>query len=400
MHFGRLSRGGGALARSGIIAGEDTMNERVDPHGLHAAGGRASADAILFDNSLSILNRTGAYHIAKDLTREFVPGRAGVRYWRLGSFAPEGVARKIVARLMMLEINWLRDSETFLIRDKVDGRGFRLFLDPLYVLRSRLTENDIVLCHDVGPLTHGDLYDERTCANYRLAYEKIQRVRPGVVFVSNFSANDFEFLFGSDFRFLKTIPLYLRTELFNGRAEAVPGLSSPFFLTVGAFETRKNQIAALKAYRDGGFHGRGVRYVLCGSRGDGHAEIAELAGTVPGVRLMGYVPDAQLRWLYANAEAFVLPSLLEGFGMPALEAAYMGLLPIVSAGSALVEAVAGVCLQVRPDNPAAIADAMRMALSRTPEEKAETSRSLRDTASAATKERFLRQWKELIAPHG
>ncbi|MEI9400792.1 glycosyltransferase [Mesorhizobium argentiipisi] len=373
------------------------MNERIGPRGLRGPGGMACAGTLLFDNSLSILNRTGAYHIAKDLTREFVPARAGIRYWRLGSFAPEGLVRKIVARLMMLEINWLRDREIFLIRDKVDERGIRLFLDPLYVLRSRLTDNDIVLCHDVGPLTHGDLYDERTCTNYRLAYEKIRRVGPGVVFVSNFSANNFGILFGSGFRFLKTIPLYLRTELFDGPAKAAPGVEGPFFLTVGAFETRKNQVAALKAYRDGGFHGQGVGYVLCGARGDGYAEIAKLAGTVPGVRLMGYVPDAQLRWLYGNAEAFVLPSLLEGFGMPALEAAYMGLLPIVSTGSALAEAVGGVCFQVQPDSPAAIAQAMGTALSRSAAEKVQTNRLLRDIASAATKVWFLQQWRELLA---
>ncbi|MET3522356.1 glycosyltransferase [Mesorhizobium abyssinicae] len=372
------------------------MNEWIDLDRFQAAGKGPSPKAVLFDNSLSILNRTGAYHIAKDLTREFVPSRARVRYWRLGSFAPENLVRKIVARLMMLEINWLQDSELFLIRDEVEKNGIRLFLDPLFVLRSRLSENDVVLCHDVGPLTHRDLYDERTCASYRLAYEKIRRARPGVVFVSNFSATQFESLFGSDFRFLKTIPLYLRTELFDGPAEPVPGIGKPYFLTVGAFETRKNQIAALKAYRDGGFHRQGVGYVLCGSRGDGHAEISELAATIGGVKLLGYVSDTQLRWLYANAEAFLLPSLLEGFGMPALEAAYMGLLPIVSTGSALVEAVGGKCMQVRPDDPAAIADAMRTALSRTPAEKAETSRSLRDTASAATKDRFLRQWRDLL----
>ena len=372
------------------------MNERIDLGRLQAAGGQSSSKAVLLDSSLSILNRTGAYHIAKDLIREFVPGQAGVRYWRLGSFAPEGLARKIVARLMMLEINWLRASEFLLIRDVVQGRGFRLFLDPLYVLRSRLAKNDIVLCHDVGPLTHGELYDERTSANYEAAYEKIRRIKPGVVFVSDFSSRQFKSLFGSDFRLLKTIPLYLRTELFDGPAEVVSGLGGPFFLTVGAFETRKNQIAALKAYRDGGFHRQGVGYVLCGSRGDGHAEIAKLAGSIAGVRLMGYLPDAQLRWLYANAEAFVLPSLLEGFGMPALEAAYMGLLPIVSADSALVEAVGGQCLQVRPDHIDAIADAMRKVLSRTPAEKAQTSRSLRDTASAATKDRYLQQWRDLL----
>ncbi|WFP62626.1 MULTISPECIES: glycosyltransferase [unclassified Mesorhizobium] len=372
------------------------MNVWTDPERLHATSGQVSSGTVLLDNSLSILNRTGAYHIAKDLTREFVPNQAGVRYWRLGSFAPEGLVRKIIARLMMLEINWLQDSEHLLIRDEVEKRGFRLFLDPLYVLRSRLTKDDIVLCHDVGPLTHGELYDERTSANYELAYEKIRRAKPGVVFVSNFSAKQFKSLFGSDFRFLKTIPLYLRTELFDGPAEAVPGITSRYFLTVGAFETRKNQISALRAYRDGGFNRQGIGYVLCGSRGDGHAEISEFAETIAGVKLMGYVPDAQLRWLYANAEAFVLPSLLEGFGMPALEAAYMGLLPIVSADSALVEAVGGKCLKVRPDDPAAIAGAMWKAFSRSPAEKAQTSRSLLDTASAATKDRFLQQWRDLL----
>jgi glycosyltransferase involved in cell wall biosynthesis len=350
----------------------------------------------MFDNSLSILNRTGAYYIAKDLCREFVPGRARVRYWRLGSKAPEGLFRKIVARLMMLEINWLRDSRFCLIGGRADEGVVRVFLDPLYVLRSELAETDIVLCHDVGPLTHGFLYDPCTVANYRVAYEKIRRRRPGVVFVSDWSKGNFISLYGSDFRFLETIPLYVRTELFDGPLEALPAVDGPFFLTVGAFESRKNQIAAVEAFRDGGFHAQGVKYVLCGPRGDGHEQIIEFAKSVPGVVLPGYVPDSQLRWLYAHAEAFVLPSLLEGFGMPALEAAYMGLLPVVSAGSALVEAVHGVCTQVPPNDTAVIVRAMRRVLSRSPGEKAETGRLLREVASRASKERFLQRWGDLL----
>jgi glycosyltransferase involved in cell wall biosynthesis len=350
----------------------------------------------LFDNSLSILNRTGAYHIARDLCGEFVPERARVRYWRLGSRAPEGLVRKIVARLMMLEIGWLKDSRFLLIGGRSDREGVRVFLDPLYVLRSELAERDIVLCHDVGPLTHGFLYDPRTVANYRAAYEKIRRRRPGIVFVSDWSKVNFTSLYGSDFRFLKTIPLYVRADLFDGPLEALPAVDRPFFLTVGAFETRKNQIAALEAYCAGGFHAQGVQYVLCGPRGSGHEQIIQFANSVPGVVLPGYVPDSQLRWLYAKAEAFVLPSLLEGFGMPALEAAHMGLLPIVSEGSAMVEAVYGVCAQVPPSDPTAIGRAMLDALSRGSNQKAETKRLLREVASGATKERFLQQWRDLL----
>lgn len=350
----------------------------------------------LFENSLSILNRTGAWHIAKDLCQEFVPQHARVRYWRLGSNPPEGLARKIAARLMMMEINWLKDSRRCLIGSRAIQENTRIFLDPLFVLRSELAEGDIVLCHDVGPLSHSDLYDAATVDNYRIAYEKIRRHRPAVVFVSDWSKNNFISIHGSDFRFLTTIPLYVRAGLFEGPLEALPGLDGAFFLTVGAFETRKNQIAALEAYRDGGFYRQGIKYVLCGSRGDGHDRIIAFAKSVPGVVVPGYVPDSQLRWLYTHAEAFVLPSLLEGFGMPALEAAYMGLLPIVSEGSALVEAVEGVCLQVPPKDAAAIGEAMRHALSRSPSEKAETSHRLREVAAHASKEQFLRRWRELL----
>lgn len=356
----------------------------------------SAAERLLFENSLSILNRTGAWHIARDLCQEFVPEHAQVRYWRLGRNAPEGLVRKIAARLMMMEINWLKDSRRCLIGSKASGKSTRVFLDPLFVLRSELTETDIVLCHDVGPLTHSDLYDTATVESYRVAYDKICRHRPGVVFVSNWSKNNFIAIHGLNFRFLTTIPLYVRAGLFEGPLKALPGLDGAFFLTVGAFETRKNQIAALEAYREGGFYQQGIKYVLCGSRGEGHDRIIEFAKSVPGIVMPGYVPDSQLRWLYTHAEAFVLPSLLEGFGMPALEAAYMGLLPIVTEQSALVEAVQDVCLQVPARDAAAIAAAMRHALTRTSAEKAETSDRLREVAARASKERFLQRWRELL----
>ncbi|TPI82036.1 glycosyltransferase family 4 protein [Mesorhizobium sp. B2-8-9] len=379
------------------------MEKRQAPGGSASGGSTrteplaaAVVDRPLFENSLSILNRTGAWHIAKDLCQEFVPEHAQVRYWRLGSIAPEGLARKIAARLMMLEISWLKDSRHLLIGGKAAGSNSRVFLDPLFVLRSELAEKDIVLCHDVGPLSHSFLYDAVTVANYRIAYEKIRRHRPGIVFVSDWSKDNFISIYGLDFRFLTTIPLYVRTGLFDGPQEILPGIGGRFFLTVGAFETRKNQIAALKAYRDGGFCEQGIKYVLCGPKGQGRDKIIDFAKSVAGVLMPGYVPDSQLRWLYAHAEAFVLPSLLEGFGMPALEAAYMGLLPIVSEESALVEAVEGVCAQVAPKDPSAIGQAMRLALSRSSAEKARTSRELREVALRASKQRFLQGWRGLL----
>ena len=54
-----------------------------------------------------------------------------------------------------------------------------------------------------------------------------------------------------------------------------------------------------------------------------HARIEEL-GIGDDVLLPGFVPDATLACLYAGAAAVVLPSLAEGFGLPAVEAAACG----------------------------------------------------------------------------
>ena len=55
------------------------------------------------------------------------------------------------------------------------------------------------------------------------------------------------------------------------------------------------------------------------------------------VRELGYVSDAQLGWLYANAAAVVFPSKFEGFGMPVFEAAAMGAQVVCHAVGAVPE---------------------------------------------------------------
>lgn len=59
------------------------------------------------------------------------------------------------------------------------------------------------------------------------------------------------------------------------------------------------------------------------------------------VHLTGFVSDADLGQLYARAEIFVLPSLYEGFGMPAVEALGMGVPTLVSNAYALPEVTLG-----------------------------------------------------------
>ena len=56
--------------------------------------------------------------------------------------------------------------------------------------------------------------------------------------------------------------------------------------------------------------------------------------------ITGFVTDAELKWLYENAECYVLPALSEGFGLPGLEAMAYGC-PLVSSSATCLPEVYG-----------------------------------------------------------
>jgi glycosyltransferase involved in cell wall biosynthesis len=64
-------------------------------------------------------------------------------------------------------------------------------------------------------------------------------------------------------------------------------------------------------------------------------------GLEPAVRLLGYVPEEDLPWLYRGAELAVVPSQYEGFGLSALEAMACGTPVLAADASSLPEVVGG-----------------------------------------------------------
>lgn len=69
-----------------------------------------------------------------------------------------------------------------------------------------------------------------------------------------------------------------------------------------------------------------------------------------GVRLIGRVSDGELRALYDGAIALTFPSLTEGFGLPALEAALCGCPVIATTGGAVPEVCGDGVLYVSPND--------------------------------------------------
>jgi glycosyltransferase involved in cell wall biosynthesis len=76
------------------------------------------------------------------------------------------------------------------------------------------------------------------------------------------------------------------------------------------------------------------------------------------VRLLDWVQDSELEGLYAAAACFVFPSLLEGFGLPVLEAMARGVPVACSGRGALGEVAGDAALRFDPESEPAIAAAI------------------------------------------
>jgi glycosyltransferase involved in cell wall biosynthesis len=85
---------------------------------------------------------------------------------------------------------------------------------------------------------------------------------------------------------------------------------------------------------------------------------AAALGTSDDVRFVGWVSDADMEGLYALADAFVFPSLYEGFGLPVLEAMARGVPVACSDRSSLPEVAGDAALLFSPEDVGAMAAAL------------------------------------------
>ena len=91
-------------------------------------------------------------------------------------------------------------------------------------------------------------------------------------------------------------------------------------------------------------------------------ERASSAGVAGDVRFPAWVSAAEVEGLWALTQAFVFPSLYEGFGLPVLEAMARGVPVACSNASSLPEVAGDAALLFDPHNEAAIAEALRRLL--------------------------------------
>ena len=150
---------------------------------------------------------------------------------------------------------------------------------------------------------------------------------------------------------------------FGVEGDAWPA-TRPYLLFVGALQPRKGPVTALEALAR---LDDDARLLMVGpnKRGvaDVHAAIERL-GLSSRVELLGHVEQHQLAALYRGADAFVFPSVYEGFGLPVLEAMASGTPVVTTTAGALPEVAGDAAVLVPPQDPAALADGIVDALRR------------------------------------
>ena len=118
---------------------------------------------------------------------------------------------------------------------------------------------------------------------------------------------------------------------------------SPIFGFVGRIETKKNLFPVIMAFNRLRLE-QPARLVLAGGKGHGYINLIKVvkglsAEVQKDIIMPGYITEEQKAWLMSHATALLIPSLLEGFGMPLLEA-FSAQVPVLCSQSGALPEVA------------------------------------------------------------
>lgn len=207
----------------------------------------------------------------------------------------------------------------------------------------------VVSVHDVSFLDHPEFFSRARATQLRWTVARTVRTAARILTPSEFSRRSIERVYGVSGNRVVVAPNAVseafRPVSLQHAAEFVEnrfGIRTPFLLTVGDLQPRKNHLGLVRAFAEliREYPHLPHRLALVGKE-TGHAakirKAVEREGIADRVHFTGFVSDDDLVQLYGACELFVFPSFYEGFGLPILEAMACGRAVACSNTSAMPE---------------------------------------------------------------
>ncbi|MGD0084647.1 MAG: glycosyltransferase family 4 protein [Acidimicrobiales bacterium] len=195
---------------------------------------------------------------------------------------------------------------------------------------------------------------------------RVARQIPRVVTVSESSCRDIAEQLGVEPARMSVVPVGVDESVFRPRPE-IARIPGRLVTTASADVPMKGLIPLLEALAKVRTEREDAHLVVVGRLRDGsHVPgVLDRLGLEGAVRFVSGISDDELSELYGSAEVAAVPSLYEGFSLPAIEAMASGVTLVATTGGALPE-VAGTngvtALLVPPNDPGALAAELLRAL--------------------------------------
>jgi glycosyltransferase involved in cell wall biosynthesis len=224
-----------------------------------------------------------------------------------------------------------------------------------------IVSNQVATIQDISPLEHPEWFSPDFAAWYRIflpiLVKRVRRILVSSEYVQR------KVMAWFDINNVVVTSAGVDINFFHPEAKQdVYELPEKYILFLGSLEPRKNLPALLTAWNKISKDFPDVWLVIAGDAGRAFHHV-NYPLSLERTRFLGYIPEAQLPGLYAGATIFVLPSIDEGFGLPALEAMACGTPVITSMAGALPEVVGNAALRIDPFCIDDLGDAMRTLIS-------------------------------------
>lgn len=211
----------------------------------------------------------------------------------------------------------------------------------------------VATVHDIAPIVRARFAWDRWKWTWR--FHRTVRAAHMLVADSAFTAHEVQRVLAVPSERIRVVHLAADAFPDAGHADDLArlerlGVRPPFVLSVGATDRRKNMGVLDEAMARVSHHLPDLLCVQVGPR----RRSRMTTGTASAMRVVGRVDEADLAAAYRCAEALVLTSTYEGFGLPVVEAMQLGTPVICAKTSSLPEVAGDAAWWIDPTDPASV----------------------------------------------